>query len=77
MNLHQRNLNPRNLKNHSFRWPRLGAAIALLMLICGAAAQAWCEDLWVAFGFGGSIVRYTSKQLQKGDTPTPNQPELR
>ena len=62
----------RSLKNHSFPWGRLGAAIALLMLTCGAPAQAWCaEDLWVSFGFGGGIVAYGSKQLQKGGTPTP------
>jgi len=72
MNLHSWNLNPSILKNHSFRWGRIGAAIALLMLTCGMASQAWCgEDLWVTFGFGGGIVRYTSKQLTKGGTPTP------
>jgi hypothetical protein len=72
MNLHRLNLNPRNMKSDSFRWPRLGAAIALLMLTCGMASQAWCgEDLWVSFGFGGGIVRYTSKQPTKGGTPTP------
>jgi secreted PhoX family phosphatase len=42
------------------------------MLTCGMASQAWCgEDLWVSFGFGGGIVRYTSKQLTEGGTPTP------
>jgi len=71
MKMHRRNITPRNLNNHRFRWPRIGASIALLMLICGTAANAWCEDLWVAFDGGGSIVRYTSKQLQQGGTPTP------
>ena len=72
MNLHRRNLKSRNRNNHSFRSIRIGAAIALLMLTCSMASQAWCgEDLWVSFGSGGGIVRYTSKQLTKGGTPTP------
>jgi hypothetical protein len=54
------------------RWRRLGAAITLAMLICGAPASAWCAstDLWVAF-FGGSIDSYTSKQLKKSGMPKP------
>ena len=56
-----------------FRWRRLAAAIALLMLSCGTPSHAWCANLWVSFtsGSGGGIESYTPGQLAKSGTPTP------
>jgi len=56
-----------------FRWRRLLAAIALVMLTCGAPSHAWCgENLWVSF-YGGLIESYSSGQLKKSGMPTPIQ----
>jgi hypothetical protein len=54
------------------RWRRLGAAIALAMLICGVPSHAWCAsaNLWVGFA-GVGIESYTSRQLKKSGMPTP------
>src|SRR5208282_298908 len=55
-----------------FRWRRLVAAIALLMLTCGMPSRAWCgsANLWVSF-YGGLIESYSSGQLKKSGMPTP------
>jgi len=62
-----------------FRGRRLAAAIALLILTCGAPAPARCAsaNLWLSFSGGGGvsggsgIETYTSKQLKKSGMPTP------
>lgn len=55
-----------------FRWRRLVAAVALVMLTCGAPSRAWCgENLWVTFESGGGIESYTSGQLKKSGMPSP------
>ena len=53
-----------------FSGPRLVAAIALLMLTCGAPSHAWCANLWISF-YGLGIESYTSGQLKTSGTPTP------
>ena len=57
----------------SIRWRRLGAAIALAMLICAAPARAWCAsaDLWVAVYNSEKIEAYTPGQLKTSGTPSP------
>lgn len=57
-----------------FRWRRLAAAIALLMLTCATPSHAWCAstNLWVAHGTTG-IESYKSGQLKKSGMPTPIQ----
>jgi sugar lactone lactonase YvrE len=58
-----------------FRGRRIAAAIALLVLTCGAPSHAWCAsaNLWVAYDDGGGIESYTSTQLKTSGTPTPIQ----
>ena len=49
------------------------AAIALLLLTCGAPSHAWCAsaDLWVATDDADSIEAYTSAQLKTSGAPSP------
>ena len=63
------------MKVNIFRGRRIAAAIALLMLTCGAPSHAWCAsaNLWVAYDDGGGIESYTSTQLKTSGTPTPIQ----
>jgi ligand-binding sensor domain-containing protein len=64
---------PMKMRTNIFCRRRLAAAIALLMLSCGAPSHAWCANLWAAFDSGGGIESYTSGQLAKSGTPTPIQ----
>ncbi len=52
---------------------RLGVAIALTVLVCGAPSHAWCAsaDLWVAAYISGVIESYTSGQLKTSGAPSP------
>jgi DNA-binding beta-propeller fold protein YncE len=54
-----------------FRGRRMAAAIALLMLTCGAPSHAWCANLWVSFDGGGGIESYKPGQLKTSGSPTP------
>ncbi len=49
------------------------AAIALLLLTCGAPSHGWCAsaNLWVAAYNDGSIESYTSAQLKTSGAPSP------
>jgi hypothetical protein len=61
------------MKVNIFSGRRVAAAIALLMLICAAPSQAWCDNLWVSFDDGGAIDLYTRGQIKTSGTPTPTQ----
>ncbi len=56
-----------------FRWRRLAAGIAILMMACGTPSRAWCANLWVSVtsGSGGGIESYTPGQLARSGTATP------